>query len=161
VYRRVFPIRARVQARERALDRRALAVGLGAITLFLVLLLGGEPLGLPAWVAGALPHAFTPLGAGGVKGFAAGVVSANLLNNLPALLVGLTHVSAPARVWPLLLGVNFGPLLLLTGSLAGLLWQSGARRAGVYIDARKYARVGAAVGLPAMVAAAVVLRVLG
>ena len=39
-------------------------------------------------------------------------------------------------MWPLLLGVNLGPLLLLTGSLAGLLWQAGARRAGVEIDAR-------------------------
>ena len=34
-----------------ALDRRALVVGLGAIALFLVLLLGGEPFGLPAWAA--------------------------------------------------------------------------------------------------------------
>ena len=31
---------------------------------------------------------------------------------------------------------------MLTGSLAGLLWQAGARRAGVEIDARRYARVG-------------------
>jgi arsenical pump membrane protein len=201
-YRRVFRIEARAAGREpeRALDRRALVVGLGAIALFLVLLLGGEPFGVPPWaaalatevvligmtrrvpwqqvpvgtaalaaalavlaagVAGALPHAFTSLGAGGVRGFAGGVVSANVLNNLPALLVGLTHVSTRSHVWPLLLGVNLGPLLLLTGSLAGLLWQAGARRAGVEVDARRYTRVGAAVGLPAMVAAGLVLRVLG
>ncbi len=55
-------------------------------------------------------------------------------------------------MWPLLLGVNLGPTLLLTGSLAGLLWQSGARRAGVEIDARHYARVGVLVGVPAIVA---------
>ena len=54
-------------------------------------------------------------------------------------------------MWPLLLGVNLGPMLVLTGSLAGLLWQAGARRAGVEIDARRYTRVGVAVGLPAMV----------
>jgi len=88
-------------------------------------------------------------------------VSANVLNNLPAVIVGLDHVSAPVRAWPLLLGVNFGPLLLLTGSLAGLLWQAGARRAGVEIDARRYSIVGATVGLPAMAAAAIVLRLLG
>jgi arsenical pump membrane protein len=201
-YRRAFHIRARVGARAdaRALDRRALVVGSGAIALFLALLLGGEPFGFPAWaaalatemgliaitrdapwrhvpvgtavlaaalavlaagVASELPHAFTSLGAGGVKGFAAGVVSANVLNNLPAVLLGLAHVSARARVWPLLLGVNLGPLLLLTGSLAGLLWQAGARRAGVEVDAVRYSRVGVAVGLPAMLAAFVVLRVLG
>jgi arsenical pump membrane protein len=84
-----------------------------------------------------------------------------VLNNLPAVLVGLRHVSAPARVWPLLLGVNLGPMLLLTGSLAGLLWQASARRAGVEVDARRYSRVGVTVGVPAMVAAAVVLRLLG
>ena len=199
-YRRVFPVRARAPVREHELDRRALTIGLGAIVFFLVLLFGGEPFGLPAWVAAlatelalvvftrrvpwrqapvgtvvlagslavlaagvasAWPDAFSALGAGGAKGFVAGVVSANLLNNLPAILIGLTHVSATARVWPLLLGVNVGPLLLLTGSLAGLLWQSGARRAGVVVDARHYTRVGAVVGLPAMLAAALVLRVCG
>ena len=101
------------------------------------------------------------VGASGRKGFFAGVVSANVLNNLPAVLVGLAHVSARSRVWPLLLGVNLGPVLVLTGSLAGLLWQASARQAGVEVDALRYARVGAAVGLPAMVAAVVVLRVLG
>jgi arsenical pump membrane protein len=201
-YRRVFGIGPRGTGRphDTPPDRRALAIGLGAIALFLALLLGGEPFGLPAWVAalateillvgvtrrvpwrrvpvgtaalaaalavlaagvaGELPHAFTGLGAGGFKGFAAGVVSANVLNNLPAVLVGLAHVSARSRVWPLLLGVNLGPLLVLTGSLAGLLWQAGARQAGVKVDALRYTRVGAAVGLPAMVAAVVVLRVVG
>lgn len=201
-YRRVFAIPARADGRgaPRALDRHALVWGLGAIALFLALLLGGEPFGVPAWaaalatevvliaatrqipwrqvpvgtavlaaalavlaagVAGALPHAFTSLGAGGARGFVGGVVSANALNNLPAISVGLARVSAPARVWPLLLGVNLGPLLLLTGSLAGLLWQASARRAGVEVDARRYSRVGAAVGLPAMAAAALVLRLAG
>jgi len=201
-YRRVFRIRARADGRvdRHALDRHALVWGLGAIALFLALLLGGEPFGVPAWaaalatevvliaatrqipwrqvpvgtavlaaalavlaagVAGALPHAFTSLGAGGARGFVGGVVSANALNNLPAISVGLARVSAPARVWPLLLGVNLGPLLLLTGSLAGLLWQASARRAGVEVDARRYTRVGAAVGLPAMAAAALVLRLAG
>lgn len=201
-YRRVFRIRARADRRvdRRALDPHALGLGLGAIALFLALLLGGEPFGVPAWaaalatevvliaatrrvpwrqvpvgtavlaaalavlaagVAGAVPHAFTSLGAGGARGFVGGVVSANALNNLPAISVGLARVSAPARVWPLLLGVNLGPVLLLTGSLAGLLWQASARRAGVEVDARRYTRVGAAVGLPAMAAAALVLRLAG
>jgi arsenical pump membrane protein len=201
-YRRVFRIRPCDAARVERLapDRHALVVGLAAIALFLALLVGGEPFGLPAWaaalatelvligvtrrvpwrqvpagtavlaaalvvlaagVAGALPRAFTSLGAGGTRGFLAGVVSANLLNNLPALLLGIPHVSARGRVWPLLLGVNLGPLLLLTGSLAGLLWQASARRAGVAVGARLYTRVGVAVGLPAMAAAVLTLRLLG
>jgi arsenical pump membrane protein len=199
-YRRVFRIRASARRDGRGVEVRRLAVGLGAIAIFLAVLLGGDPFGLPAWVAALVtevvliavtrrvawrhvpigtaalasglavlaagvadrwPHAFTSLGAGGARGFAAGVVSANVLNNLPAVLVGLTHVSAPARVWPLLLGVNLGPMLVLTGSLAGLLWQASARRAGVEVDARSYSRVGLAVGLPAMVAGAIVLRLLG
>jgi arsenical pump membrane protein len=199
-YRRVFPVHARTLTEPRPVDRRALALGLGTIALFLVLLLGGEPLGLPAWaaalvaevvllavtrrvpwryvpvgtvvlagalgvlaagVASELPHVFSSLGRGGFEGFGAGVLSANLLNNLPAVLVGLTHVSVRTHVWPLLLGVNLGPLLLVTGSLAGLLWQAGARRAGVEIDAVRYSRVGAAVGVPAMLAAVAVLRLTG
>jgi len=200
VYRRVFRFRPHAPVSRRALDRRALVVGLGAIALFLALLLGGEPFGLPAWaaalgtelvlvavtrrlpwrqvpvgtavlagalailaagVAGRIPDVFAALGAGGWRGFAASVLSANVLNNLPTVLVGLTHVTTRGHVWPLLLGVNVGPTLVLTGSLAGLLWQASARQAGVEVDALHYCRVGAAVGLPAMLAAIVALHVLG
>ncbi len=116
---------------------------------------------LATGLAGAFPHAFTSLGSGGFRGFGAGVVSANVLNNLPAVLVGLDHVSTTARVWPLLLGVNLGPHLLLTGSLAGLLWPAGPRRAGVEIDAVRYSRVGVVVGVPALAAGVMGLRILG
>ena len=64
------------------------------------------------------------------------------------------RVAAVARV-------NLGPLVLLTGSLAGLLWQSSARRAGLEILAIQYTRVGVLVGLPAMVAGYLTLRLLG
>src|SRR5262249_26666184 len=161
--------RAHASPPEHEADRRALVVGLGAIALFLVLLVGGEHIGVEAWqaalvtevvlivvtrvgparalpigtvvLAGAvavvaagvevrLPHAFDQLGRGGAHGFLAGVVSANVINNLPATLVGLPHITRVEAVWPMLLGVNMGPALVLTGSLAGLLWQEGARRAG-------------------------------
>ncbi len=199
-YRAVFRFRPRTAAVARAVDARALVVGGSGIALFVVLLLAGEHVGLPAWAAAliteaalllvtrrppvrhvpvgtvvlaaalavlaagvtlALPHAFSDLGAGGVRGFAAGVVSANVCNNLPALLVGLPHVTRVPHVWPLLLGVNLGPTLLLTGSLAGLLWQASARRAGVDIGPARYSRVGIGVGLPAMLAALGVLLVFG
>jgi arsenical pump membrane protein len=199
-YRRVFPTKAVPVVADRPVDRRALIVGGSAIALFLVLLVGGEQVGVQAWVAAlvteavlvvvtrkvplrdaaagtvvlaaalavlaagvalAYPHAFSALGDGGWRGFGAGLLSANALNNLPALLVGLPHVTATARVWPLLLGVNLGPLVLITGSLAGLLWQASARRAGVDIRAAEYSRAGILVGVPAIVVAGVVLLTLG
>jgi len=52
-------------------------------------------------------------------------------------------------------------VVLLAVGLAGALLRPRARRAGVDIDARLYSRVGAVVGLPAMLSAALVLRVLG
>jgi arsenical pump membrane protein len=61
----------------------------------------------------------------------------------------------------LLLGVNLGPTLVITGSLAGLLWQESARRAGVEVNAARYSSVGIRVGVPAMIAAAAVLFLLG
>jgi arsenical pump membrane protein len=89
-------------------------------------------------------------GDGGVRGFATGAVAGNLLNNLPATLVTLPHVARVTRVWPLLFGLNAGPSLLLTGSLAGLLWQASARASGVNVTAGQFSRVGLIVGVPAM-----------
>jgi len=193
-YRRCFRVKARVTLVERAVDRRALVVGLGAIACFLGLLFFVAPwiaaliaeaglllvtrrvplrfvpwrtvivaaalAVLAAGVAIAFPDVFGALGRGGLRGFGAGVLAANVLNNLPAVIVGLPHVHVQSHVWPLLLGVNLGPTVLLTGSLAGLLWQAGAQRAGVQISALHYTRVGVRVGIPAMLAAAAVFFVL-
>ena len=51
----------------------------------------------------------------------------------------------------MLFGLNAGPTLVITGSLAGLLWQASARASGVHVTAREYSRVGVIVGVPAMV----------
>ena len=59
VYRRVFPARADGRPRRgAAIDRRALAIGGSAIALFLVLLVGGEHVGVPAWVAALVTVGF-------------------------------------------------------------------------------------------------------
>lgn len=52
-------------------------------------------------------------------------VLANLINNLPAVLVllPLTAATGPAAVLAVLVGVNIGPNLSYTGSLATLLWR--------------------------------------
>jgi arsenical pump membrane protein len=84
---------------------------------------------------------------------------ANASNNLPAFLVLLPFTAhAPdAKLWAVLLGVNLGPLLLVTGSLSGLLWLTVARRENLPVGARDYLRVGAIAGLPALALATVTL----
>jgi arsenical pump membrane protein len=52
-------------------------------------------------------------------------VLANVINNLPAVLVllPLTAAAGPAAVLAVLIGVNIGPNLTYTGSLATMLWR--------------------------------------
>jgi arsenical pump membrane protein len=93
--------------------------------------------------------------------FGAAAVGANVMNNLPATVVSLTPLAAhPGRAWALLLGVNLGPLLWVTGALSTLLWQSTLSRLGHPVSARRYAAVGWRVGVPALAVALAVRLVL-
>ncbi|MBO0748226.1 MAG: hypothetical protein J2O47_07740, partial [Acidimicrobiaceae bacterium] len=56
-------------------------------------------------------------------------------------------------LWAVLLGVNMGPVLLATGSLASLLWLETLGRLGVRAHPRDFGRAGVLVGLPAGAAA--------
>lgn len=115
--------------------------------------------------AAAAPHLDLDhaLGAGGgadtLRVTGIGIVGANAINNLPAALIGLPALGADPgdRLWAFLLGVNMGPALVVSGSIAGLLWLDTTRRLGVPVDARTYFRVGARVGGPAIIAATVAL----
>jgi arsenical pump membrane protein len=89
-----------------------------------------------------------------------GVVASDVSNNLPAVLAGAPALHARSQVWPLLIGANIGPVLVLSGALSGLLWRDTARRMGVAVTARRYSEVGLKVGLPALVVAAVVVLAL-
>jgi len=100
---------------------------------------------LSSWFGGTGNVAF-------VRVAALGAVAANVVNNLPALLVALPHASGD-NVWALLLGVNIGPLVLVTGSLAALLWQATLARLDVHVGAADFARVGTRVVLPSLLAA--------
>ena len=65
-----------------------------------------------------------------------GAVASNLLNNLPAYLVLEPHAAGggDTRLLALLVGTNVGPMVLLWGSLATLLWRErlpGPRARGV------------------------------
>jgi arsenical pump membrane protein len=90
--------------------------------------------------------------------WAAGAVTAvacNLMNNLPVGLVAGSAVAAAAPLAPqvtgaLLIGVDLGPNLSVTGSLATILWLVALRREGLDIGAWRFLRVGAVVTPPAL-----------
>jgi arsenical pump membrane protein len=89
---------------------------------------------------------------------AASALGANIVNNLPALLVALPHTGA--GIWALMLGVNIGPLILLTGTLAALLWHASLARLDVHVTPSQFAQVGTKVVVPALSAAFIVLLVM-
>jgi arsenical pump membrane protein len=69
---------------------------------------------------------------------------ANVCNNLPAVLVllPLAAASGPGAVLAVLLGVNIGPNLTYTGSLATLLWRRTLRSHGTAPDLGEFTRLG-------------------
>lgn len=86
---------------------------------------------------------------------AVAAVVANVVNNLPAVLL-LTPVVAPsgaAAVLAVLIGVNVGPNLTYVGSLATLLWRRVLHDHGLPTDLREFTLVGLAT-VPLTVAAA-------
>ncbi|MFF7211021.1 SLC13 family permease [Streptomyces sp. NPDC008238] len=101
----------------------------------------------------------------GVAALAA--VLANLINNLPAVLVllPLTAPAGPGAVLAVLLGVNIGPNLTYAGSLATLLWRRIVHQHEHDVDLKEFTVLGlltvpAALGL-AVVALWGSLHVLG
>ncbi|MEO8812582.1 MAG: SLC13 family permease [Caulobacteraceae bacterium] len=81
-------------------------------------------------------------------------VADNLINNLPAGVVASTAVAAahsPPRVEDaLLIGVDLGPGLSITGSLATILWLTAIRREGEDVSFLGFLKVGAIVMPPAL-----------
>lgn len=114
-------------------------------------------------VAAALPFlqldiVFEPAGrSGDLSALVYGIVGSNATNNLPAILAGVPSVVRDDQVWPLLIGTNLGPVLVFTGSLSTLLWKDTAKRVGVDVSAARYNAVGVRVGLPALLAAGIVV----
>ncbi len=77
---------------------------------------------------------------------------ANAVNNLPAYLA-LERETSRHDLLALLCGVNIGPLILLWGSLATLLWRERCKARDVDVSAGEFARLGL-VGVPLVLAAA-------
>jgi arsenical pump membrane protein len=96
--------------------------------------------GLAPWAAGGLVS-----------------IADNLANNLPA---GLVASDAVAQAHPplkvvdaLLIGVDLGPNLSVTGSLATLLWLAVIRREGEDVTAWRFLKTGLVVAPPALLLA--------
>ena len=89
---------------------------------------------LPEWLAKS------------VSAFGVALLS-NAMNNLPVGLISgaaIGHAPEPGLMaHALLLGVDLGPNLSVTGSLATILWLIALRREGVEITAREFFKAGA------------------
>ncbi len=101
--------------------------------------------------AHAAPRA-TAWSAGAIVAFAS-----NLMNNLPAGLIAGTAVNSgpmPGDVRSAIaIGIDLGPNLSVTGSLATILWLTALRREGEHVSAWQFLRVGALLMPLALVAA--------
>ncbi|WP_454885058.1 arsenic transporter [Sphingomonas oryzagri] len=83
--------------------------------------------------------------------------ASNLMNNLPAGLIASTAVAQaqPPRIVTdgLLIGVDLGPNLSVTGSLATILWLQAIRREGEDVGFWRFLKVGVWTMPPALAAA--------
>jgi arsenical pump membrane protein len=100
--------------------------------------------------------------------WASGIVLAvgcNLVNNLPAGLIAgrvVEVAQAPEHVRAaVLVGVDLGPNLSVTGSLATILWLSALRRDGHDVSAWSFLKLGVLVMPPALLAAIAGIVVFG
>jgi arsenical pump membrane protein len=82
-----------------------------------------------------------------------------LVNNLPAAALLASRV--PPRPYALLVGLDIGPNLFVTGSLSWILWRRAAAAAGAHPSVRRASFLGALSVPLAMAAAVAVLSVTG
>ncbi|PYE46947.1 arsenite efflux membrane protein ArsB [Rhizobium sp. PP-F2F-G20b] len=97
--------------------------------------------------------ATSPAWTAGVAGIGVGFAS-NLVNNLPAGLFAGSAVQAagaPSLVAAaILIGVDLGPNLSVTGSLATILWLTALRREGIEVGTWAFLKLGTVVMIPAL-----------
>ncbi len=89
----------------------------------------------------------------------------NIVNNLPAGLIAGTAVqsaqSPPLVTGAVLIGIDLGPNLSVTGSLATILWLTVLRREGLQVGAGTFLKIGLLVMPPALVLALGALVLVG
>ena len=122
--------------------------------------------GALAWTATALQAAARWHPAASLTAVAFGIgIASNAINNLPMGLVGssavrVAHASAVMH-GAVLLGIDLGPNLSVTGSLATILWLIALRREGIQVTGWQFLRVGILVMPPALLLAVLALRFTG
>jgi arsenical pump membrane protein len=96
--------------------------------------------------------------------WSAGIIAAtasNLINNLPMGLIAATATQAAQAshqiTGAILIGVDLGPNLSVTGSLATILWLIALRREGEHVGALRFLRLGIVVMPPALLLALLAL----
>lgn len=140
----VVAVAARLRRRE-ILDAANPALLLGVLAFAVLLGTAARAFGsLGAWAAGA--------GRWETAWVAAG--ASVLVNNLPAAVMLSAHLPAHPRA--LLLGLDLGPNLALTGSLSAVLWLQVALREGARPSALRYSLLGLAL-VPLSLAAALLV----
>jgi arsenical pump membrane protein len=119
---------------------------------------------LPA-LAGLLKEATkaSPQATSWIAGIVVAVAS-NLANNLPVGLIAATttqtaHVPAPVT-GAILIGVDLGPNLSVTGSLATILWLIALRREGESVSALRFLKLGLVIMPPALLLSLAALSVM-
>jgi arsenical pump membrane protein len=122
--------------------------------------------GLIRRIAGTLQHQSEQSPA--TAGWGAGIVVAfasNLMNNLPAGLIAGNAVQAAHAPDPvtraILIGVDLGPNLSITGSLATILWLSALRRERQSVSAAAFLKLGFLVMPPALILALAASSLIG
>jgi arsenical pump membrane protein len=105
--------------------------------------------------AAASPHVTSWIAGVGVA------IVSNLINNLPMGLIAATTSQAaqvPRHVaGAILIGVDLGPNLSVTGSLATILWLIALRREGEHVAAWQFLKLGLVVMPPALLLALLAL----
>ena len=121
--------------------------------------------GVIAQVAGLLRFATAHPAIGAAVSGTLLAFASNLMNNLPAGLVASMAVSQAHStrlvIDSLLIGVDLGPNLSITGSLATILWLQAIRREGEDVSFRAFLKVGMVTMIPALVAALSLRTLLG
>jgi arsenical pump membrane protein len=107
--------------------------------------------------ASAMPHVLGQLYAGGVV-----TVADALINNLPAGVVARYALQgdgiAPHIAHAVLIGIDLGPNLSLSASLATLLWAIMLRREGIEINPWRFLLIGTMVTIPSLGLALLTVR---
>lgn len=100
----------------------------------------------------------------GMAAWSSGMIIAfgsNILNNLPAGLIAANAVQAahiPEIVRSaVLIGVDLGPNLSVTGSLATILWLVALRREGLSVNGWTFLKTGVVVMIPALILTLLIL----